>query len=61
MNSNHEMDPDVLAESEESGFAVWRNEEDGEYMYHIELGGLTLHLSPEEWEEFVVLIRNASA
>jgi hypothetical protein len=60
MNHNHELDPDVLAETEL--FAVWRNiEEDGAYIYHVELGGLTLHLSAEEWDELVLLVRDASA
>ena len=62
MNHNHDMEPDVLAETETFGFAVWRNvEEDDAYVYHVELGGITLHFSPEEWEGLVVLIRNASA
>jgi hypothetical protein len=30
-------------------------------MYHIELGGVTLHLTSEEWEELVILVRQASA
>ena len=55
------MEPDMLAESEESGFAVWRNEEEDGYMYHVELGLVTLHLTSEEWEELVILIRQASA
>lgn len=60
MNHNHEMEPEVLAETDL--FAVWRNlEEDDVYVYHLELGGVTMHLSPEEWEELVLLIRNASA
>ncbi len=55
-----EVEPDVLAESEQ--FAVWRNRElDDEFVYHVELGGITLHLSGEEWEELVVLIRDASS
>ncbi|MFO7664701.1 MAG: hypothetical protein R6X18_19230 [Chloroflexota bacterium] len=59
MNQNQELEPDVLAETEL--FAVWRNiEEEGAYLYHVELGGLTLHLSAEEWEELVLLVRNAS-
>jgi hypothetical protein len=54
------MEPEVLAETDL--FAVWRNlEEDEVYVYHLELGGVTMHLSPEEWEELVLLIRNASA
>jgi hypothetical protein len=60
MNHNHDMEPEVLAETDL--FAVWRNlEEDDVYVYHLELGGVTMHLSPEEWEELVLLIRNASA
>ncbi len=60
MNHNHEMEPEVLAETDL--FAVWRNLEDEDaYVYHVELGGVTMHLSPEEWEELVLLIRNASA
>jgi hypothetical protein len=59
MSQNQELEPDVLAETEL--FAVWRNiEEEGAYLYHVELGGLTLHLSAEEWEELVLLVRNAS-
>ena len=58
-NHDHDMEPDMLAETEM--FAAWRNEEEDGYMYHIELGGLTLHLTPEEWEELVILVRQASA
>jgi len=63
MNNNHNSEPDVLAETEQFGFAVWRSMEDEEdgFVYHIELGGISLHLSPEEWEDFVLLIRTASA
>jgi hypothetical protein len=60
MNHNHDMEPEVLAETDM--FAVWRNmEEDDAYVYHVELGGVTMHLAAEEWEELVLLIRNASA
>jgi hypothetical protein len=49
---------EIVAETE--NFVVWRSqEEDLGYMYHLELGGVTLHLMPEEWDELVVLIRNA--
>jgi len=60
MNHDHDSEPEVLAETEDSGFAAWRSMEEDGYMYHIELGGITLHLSSEEWEEFVDLIRSAS-
>lgn len=59
MNHDHDLEPDVLAETET--FAVWRNMEEGDlFVYHVELGGLTLHLSDEEWDELVRLIREAS-
>lgn len=61
MNSNGwESDPEVLAETDL--FAVWRSiEDEQEYVYHVELGGMTLHLTSEEWEELVSLVRSASA
>jgi hypothetical protein len=52
-----EVEMDVLAESE--NFAVWRSKEDGGFLYHVELGGITLHLVSEEWDEFVLLIKDA--
>lgn len=58
--SNHnddEFEPDVLAETE--NFAVWRSQEEDDTLYHVELGGVTLHLTAEEWEEFVTLIDSA--
>ncbi len=49
---------DVLAETE--NMIVWRSEEEQVgYMYHVEMGGVSLHLLPEEWDEFFVLIRSA--
>jgi len=52
------QDNDVLAETE--NMIVWRSEEDQVgYMFHVEMGGISLHLLPEEWDEFVVLIRSA--
>jgi hypothetical protein len=52
-----EVEMDVLAESE--NFAVWRSQEDDGFLYHVELGGITLHLASEEWDEFVLLIKDA--
>jgi hypothetical protein len=50
---------DILAETED--LAVWRSlEEGGGYIYHLEFGNITIHLDPEEWDELVVLIREAS-
>lgn len=52
-----EVEMDVLAETE--NFAVWRSREDDDYLYHVELGGVTLHLTSEEWDELVLLIKDA--
>ena len=55
--SNDTVEMDVLAETE--NFAIWRSQEDNGVLYHIELGGITLHLTSEEWEELAVLIKDA--
>ncbi len=49
---------DILAETE--NMIVWRSEEEQVgYMFHVELGGVSLHLLPEEWDEIVLLIKSA--
>ncbi len=57
LNNNSEMDMDIIAETE--NFAVWRSQEGDGFAYHVELGGITLHLESEEWEELAVLIKSA--
>ncbi len=54
---DYESDPDVISETEH--FIVWRSEEQEGFLYHVELGGITLHISSEEWEELVLLIKGA--
>jgi hypothetical protein len=56
-NSDMDMDMDIIAETE--NFAVWRSEEGDGFVYHVELGGITLHLESEEWEELAILIKSA--
>lgn len=56
-NNDSETDMDVISETE--NFAVWRSQEDDGFSYHVELGGITLHLDSEEWEEFAILIKGA--
>lgn len=51
------VDPITVAETD--NFVVWRNDEDGDAVYHLELGGVTLHFTSEEWDEVVVLIKSA--
>lgn len=49
---------DILAETE--NMIVWRSEEEQVgFIIHVEMGGVSLHLMPEEWDEFVVLISSA--
>lgn len=60
MNQNHDHDHDIDTLAETEMFVVWRSEEEEGFVYHIELGGVTLHMQPEEWEELVLLIRSAS-
>lgn len=40
-------------------YAAWVSvDPDGEVTYHIELGTITVHLFPEEWDDIVTLIRD---
>lgn len=46
---------DTLAET--ASYQAWISEEpDGETVYHIEMGQVTLHFFKEEWDEFLELI-----
>ena len=54
---NSDNDSEILAETE--NLIAWRSRDDSGFMYHLELGTLSLHLMPEEWDEFVVLITSA--
>jgi hypothetical protein len=50
---------ETLAESEH--FAVLKAESPGgETTYHLEMGQVTLNFLPEEWEEFVAIVREAA-
>lgn len=48
----------VLSETE--NFIIWRSQEENGDIYHIELGGVSLHLSDDEFEEFVLLVKGVS-
>ena len=60
MNNNNDNDYEMEMIAETDNFAVWRSDEDEGYLYHVELGSITLHLAAEEWEEFLVLIKSAA-
>lgn len=49
---------EVIAETD--NFALWRSEEEEGFLYHLELGGITLHLTSEEWQELELLIKSAA-
>lgn len=53
-----EFELDMLAETE--NFAVWRSQDETGYIYHVELGSITLHLMGEEWQEFQELINRSN-
>jgi hypothetical protein len=53
-NDKETVEMDILSETE--NFAVWRSQEDDGYLYHLELGSITLHLAADEWEELTVLL-----
>lgn len=57
-NVNAEQDSEILAETD--NLIAWRSRDESGYIYHLELGTLSLHLMPEEWDEFVVLVKNAA-
>jgi hypothetical protein len=41
-------------------YAAWiSHEPDGEVVYHLELGAVTVHLFQEEWDEVVELVLSA--
>lgn len=50
---------EVLSETE--NLLMWRSKEDQGYLYHLELGHVSLHLMSEEWEELVGLILSATS
>ena len=52
-----EMNMEPIAETE--NFTVVKTIDENGAIYHIELGGVSLHLMPEEWEEFVILVKSA--
>lgn len=50
---------EVLAESE--NLIIWRNKDEAVgYVYHMELGNISLHLMPEEWDELLILFNTLS-
>jgi hypothetical protein len=58
-HSDDEMgDLEIIAETANYAILVG-SDVDGERIYNIELGTVTIHLFQEEWEEIINLIRQA--
>jgi len=54
-----DVNVDTLAETE--NYATWLStESDGEIVFHVELGSVTLHFFREEWAELVTLVEAAN-
>jgi hypothetical protein len=49
----------ILAETEHFAVLVG-DDEDGEPVYNLELGSMTLHMFREEWDELVAVINEAN-
>ena len=56
MKKEENFEVDIVTETE--NFAVWRSPEDDGFIYHVELGSITLHLASDEWEELLELLGN---
>ena len=53
-----DVDVETLAETE--NYIAWLSHEpDGEVVYHLELGAVTMHFFEEEWREVIHLIGEA--
>ncbi len=53
--NNDDVNIETLAETE--NYVLWLSHEpDGEVVYHIELGAMTLHFFKEEWDELLQLL-----
>ncbi|NCF65035.1 MAG: hypothetical protein GWP61_03620 [Chloroflexi bacterium] len=53
------FEPEIITQTD--NFGVWRSEDEEEgLLFHVELGGITLHLTSEEWDEVVLLIKSAA-
>lgn len=56
--SNNDLPVETIAETE--NYVAWVSEEaDGEITYHLELNNVTVHFFREEWEEFLILVKEA--
>jgi hypothetical protein len=59
MASQNDDALELIAETENYAVLIGEDAE-GERIYNVELGNVTLHLFHEEWEELVQLIKDAT-
>ncbi|MFN2173311.1 MAG: hypothetical protein ACK2UF_17945 [Candidatus Promineifilaceae bacterium] len=57
--AENDLDDDIISETE--NYVIWRSRDDDGYYYHVVLGGVTLNLDSEEWNELVLLIKGADS
>ena len=56
MSEKSNLNIETLVETD--NYSVWRADEpDDESTFHLELNNLTVHFFKEEWEEFIILIK----
>jgi hypothetical protein len=56
--TGNDNEPKTQTIAETDNYLAWRADEpDGETTYHLELNNVTLHFFPEEWAEFLELVR----
>jgi hypothetical protein len=60
MSAQTEPKVEELVETE--NYSIWKADEpDGETTYHLEMNNVTVHMFQEEWDEFVVLVKQLLA
>jgi hypothetical protein len=59
-NNGMDIPTETLAQTE--SYVAWVSQEpDGETVYHMELGQVTIHFFKEEWDELLELIEDVLA
>lgn len=54
-----DVNVETLAETE--NYAIWKSvEPDGEIVFHLEVGSVTMHFFQEEWDEMLALVMAAA-
>jgi hypothetical protein len=55
-NETPELETTIIAETD--NYLAWTAEEpDGERTFHLDINNVTVHFFKEEWEEFLILIK----